>query len=323
MDDSLENMILVTGATGQIGSDLVPALQKRYGMERIISCGRNLPRSPMGRFEILDVTDRQSVLNTVSRHGVTTIYHLAGILSAKGERHPEDCWQVNIHGLRNILEAARVCRCRVFWPSSIAAFGPRTPKQNTPQEAVLDPVTLYGITKATGEYLCQYYFLRHGVDVRSLRFPGIISYRTHPGGGTTDYAVEIFHEALAQSRYHCFVRSDTRLPMLYMPDALDSIFLLMKSDPACITVRTSYNVTGISFTVLQLAEEIRKHLPDFEIFFQPDDRQQIADSWPSVIDDSQARLDWGWRPSHDLAGLVKDMLSHLARRKARKGKKNE
>ncbi|NLV24813.1 MAG: NAD-dependent epimerase/dehydratase family protein [Deltaproteobacteria bacterium] len=312
MPDS-EYKILVTGARGQIGADLVPALNRRYGMERVLSCGRHSPTTAVGRFEILDVTDFQALVHAVSRHGITTIYHLAGILSAKGEKNPEACWQINLNGLRNILEVARLHRCRVFWPSSIAVFGPRTPKRNTPQETVLDPVTLYGITKAAGEYLCQYYCSHHGVDVRSLRFPGIISHRAQPGGGTTDYAVEIFHEALAKSRYQCFVRSDTTLPMLYMPDALDAVFLLMDAAPSRIRVRTSYNVTGLSFTALQLAEEIRKHLPGFQAVFQPDERQGIADSWPSSIDDSPARRDWGWKPSHDLAAIVTDMLGHLGK----------
>ena len=316
-------MILVTGATGQVGTDLVPALQKWHGEEKIISCGRNVPPHPMGKFLVLDVTDRQALFQAVEQYRITTIYHLAGILSARGEKNPEACWDINLNGLRNVLQAAFIHRTRVFWPSSIAVFGPTTPKKNTPQQTVLDPVTLYGITKAAGEYLCQYYFLRYGVDVRSLRLPGIIGYRALPGGGTTDFAVEIFHDALDKGSYRCFVRPDTCLPMLYMPDALNAIFRLMGADPSAITVRTAYNVTGVSFTALQLAQEIGRHLPAFQPVFEPDERQRIADSWPSVIDDYQARRDWKWQPSYDLASMVADMLAHLKIRCGDKGPKNE
>jgi nucleoside-diphosphate-sugar epimerase len=266
------------------------------------------------------VTDSQRLENIIERYQVDTIYHLAGILSATGEQHPQLCWKVNIDGLRNVLEAAKSHQMRVFWPSSIAVFGSNTPKVNTPQITIKEPATIYGITKVTGELLCQYYAHRFGVDVRSLRLPGIISYRTSPGGGTTDFAVEIFSEAINKGLYTCFVRPDTRLPMIYMPDAIKAILDLMEAQTAAITIRSSYNLAAVSFSVAELVSEIQKHHPDFTCQYHPDFRQAIADSWPSVIDDTQARTDWGWQHCYDLRTIVSDMLEHLSHQLGKGGK---
>ena len=307
--------ILVTGSRGQVGSDLVTALRQRFSEAQIIASGRREISSTADNgflYEVLDVTDRNRLETIIKQYQVDTIYHLAGVLSAKGEQNPQLCWNVNVNGLRNILEAAQSYRLKVFCPSSIAVFGATTPKFQTPQITIKNPATIYGITKVTGELLCQYYADRFGVDVRSLRFPGIISYQTSPGGGTTDFAVEIFSEAINQGYYTCFVRPDTRLPMIYMPDAIAAIFQLMEAEPTAITVRSSYNLAAISFSAAELVAEIQKHLPNFTCDYQPDFRQAIADSWPSVIDDSQARTDWGWQHSYDLAAIVADMLQHLS-----------
>ena len=242
------------------------------------------------------------------------------MLSAKGERYPQLCWNVNVNGLRNVLEEAKSYQLQVFWPSSIAVFGANTPKLNTPQTTIKEPSTIYGITKVTGELLCQYYAHQFGVDVRSLRLPGIISYSTSPGGGTTDFAVEIFSEAIKKGSYTCFVRPETRLPMIYMPDVIKAILDLMQAQPTVITVRSSYNLAAVSFSAAELVAEIQNHLPDFTCHYQPDFRQAIADSWPSVIDDAQARTDWGWQHSYDLRAIVADMLEHFSHKSA-KGEK--
>ena len=309
------NTILVTGARGQIGSDFVPILRQRSGFNQVIETGRQTILSsekiPLP-YETLDVTNPQRLEELIEKYQVSIIYHLAGILSAKGERHRQLCWDVNINGLKNVLEAAKTYNLQVFWPSSIAVFGATTPKLNTPQIAIAEPNTIYGITKLTGELLCKYYAEHFGVDVRSLRFPGIISYRHAPGGGTTDFAVEIFAEAIAKGCYTCFVRPETRLPMMYMPDAIAAIVDLMAAESSKIKVRSSYNIAAVSFSVAELVKEIQKHLPEFTCYYQPDFRQAIADSWPKVIDDSQARKDWGWQHRYDLAALVKDMLEHLS-----------
>ena len=309
--------ILVTGARGQIGRDLVPILRQRYGCNQVIETGRQtiLSRDNIQLpYEVLDVTDSQRLENLIARYQVGSIYHLAGILSAKGEQHRQLCWDVNINGLKNVLEAAKTYNLQVFWPSSIAVFGATTPKFNTPQITIAEPTTIYGITKLTGELLCKYYADHFGVDVRSLRFPGIISHRHAPGGGTTDFAVEMFFEAIKNGCYTCFVRQDTRLPMMYMPDAIAAIVDLMAAESSKITVRSSYNIAAVSFSVAELVTEIQKYLPDFTCDYQPDWRQAIADSWPKVIDDSQARKDWGWQHRYDLAALVKDMLEQLSRK---------
>ena len=309
--------ILVTGARGQVGSDLVPILRQQYGFTQVIETGRQkilFPENIQLIYEVLDVTDPKRLEDLIEKYKVGIIYHLAGILSAKGEQNRQLCWDVNINGLKNVLEAAKTYHLQVFWPSSIAVFGATTPKLNTPQVTIAEPTTIYGITKLAGELLCKYYAENFGVDVRSLRFPGIISYRHPPGGGTTDYAVEIFYQAIAKGHYTSFVRPDTRLPMMYMPDAIAAILDLMEAESSKITVRSSYNIAAVSFSVAELVTEIQKHLPDFTCCYQPDFRQAIADSWPKVIDDSQARTDWGWQHRYNLAVLVKDMLEQISRK---------
>jgi nucleoside-diphosphate-sugar epimerase len=314
--------ILVTGSRGQIGSDLVAALRRPYGATRVIESARKA--SPYLEdnslpYEVLDVTDRKRLQEIVEQYQIDTIYHLAGLLSATGEQNPELCWNVNVNGLKHVLEAAKSYGIKVFWPSSIAVFGPHTPKLDTPQIAVEDPSTMYGITKVTGELLCDYYAHQFGVDVRSLRLPGIISYSTPPGGGTTDFAVEIFYAALKYGTYTCFVRPETRLPMMYMPDAIAAILHLMEADSASIKVRSSYNIAAVSFSAQELVAEIQRHLPDFTCCYVPDFRQAIADSWPCAIDDSKARADWGWKHSYDLPAIVADMLVKLEARMMRAG----
>lgn len=311
------NKILVTGSQGQLGSDLVIALRQKYGTAQVIESGRSPPKDDSAYstfYEILDVTNRHALWHIIEQQQIDTVYHLAGVLSAKGERNLEQCWNVNVNGLKNVLEAAKEHQLKVFFPSSIAVFGPHTPKFETPQITVTDPTTLYGITKVTGELLCQYYAQR-GVDVRSLRLPGIISYSTPPGGGTTDFAVEIFYAALQQGTYTCFVRPETRLPMMYMPDAIQAILKLMQADPAQIKIRSSYNIAAISFSAAELVAEIQKHLPSFTCDYAPDFRQAIADSWVSVVDDSQARTDWQWQHTYDLPAIVEDMLTQLMHRR--------
>ncbi|WP_017325125.1 NAD-dependent epimerase/dehydratase family protein [Synechococcus sp. PCC 7336] len=311
----MNERILVTGAKGQIGSDLAIALRDRYGAKQVIETSRRpLSASDANRlpYEVLDVTDKRRLQELVEQYRIETIYHLAGVLSAKGEQYPDRCWQVNIDGLRNVLEVAKTHRLKVFWPSSIAVFGPHSPKMGTPQFAIEDPSSLYGITKAAGEMLCRYSADRFGVDVRSLRLPGIISHRALPGGGTTDFAVEMFYDALKYGSYTCFVRPDTRLPMMYMPDAIAAILALMQANSTAIAVRSSYNVAAVSFSAVELVAEIQTHLPHFTCDYAPDFRQAIADSWPSVIDDSQARQDWGWQHCYDLPAIVADMLVHLS-----------
>ncbi|MDV2992809.1 MAG: putative epimerase/dehydratase [Chroococcidiopsis sp. SAG 2025] len=307
------NNILVTGSRGQLGSDLVVALQRRYGTTHVMESGRS-PRSQESKlfpYKVLDVTDSRRLEKIIKRHQIDTIYHLAGLLSAKGEQEPDRCWDININGLKNVLEVAKSERLKVFYPSSIAVFGAHTPKLDTPQITVTDPSTMYGITKVTGELLCQYYAQRFGVDVRSLRLPGIISYNAPPGGGTTDFAVEIFHAALQQGTYTCFLRPETRLPMMYASDAVRAILELMEADLSAIKVRTSYNVAAVSFSVAELVAEIQKHLPEFTCEYKPDFRQAIADSWVCTVDDSKARADWGWQHTYDLPAIVSDMLAKL------------
>lgn len=311
--------ILVTGATGQIGTELIPELRKKYGKESVLAAGHSKkPAEELlssGPFENLDVTDKLAVEKIVRMHNADTVYHLAGVLSAVGENNPELAWRVNMNGLHNVLEVAREQNVeRVFWPSSIAVFGPGVPRKNTPQETPLIPRTIYGVTKVAGELLCNYYFTRFGLDVRSVRYPGIISSETPPGGGTTDYAVEIFYKAIRTKRYTCFVRSDTVLPMLYMPDCIKGTINFMDADPSKIKVRTGYNMGGMDFTAEELAIEIRKHIPDLAVDYKPDFRQQIADSWPMSIDDSAARRDWGWKPFFDLHTMTRDMIEKLSRR---------
>jgi len=309
-------MILITGANGQIGVDLIKALVGHIGEDRIIASDLHITNShlpPGVRFEKVDVTDSRTLHELLADNSIECIYHLAGILSATGEKQPNLCWDVNVGGLRNILEEARLRQLRIFWPSSIAVFGPNTQKIDTPQTAIADPTTMYGITKVTGEQLCKYYAQRHGVDVRSLRFPGVVSYAAPPGGGTTDYAVDMFIQAVEHGSYDCFVTEETRLPMMYIPDAVQAILDLMSADDDRISIRTSYNVTAFSFSAGELADAIRQHLADFSCTFHPDFRQQIAETWPKSIDDSVARRDWHWAPRFDLQSMVQDMLTHVGR----------
>jgi len=311
--------ILVTGAFGQIGSELTMELRKRYGNDNVVALGhKTKPNEKIldsGPFGFADVTKKEAIEELVRKHDVDTIYHLAAVLSVAGERNPQLAWEVNVNGLYNILEIAREKRLvRVFWPSSIAVFGSETPRRNTLQETVLRPITIYGVTKVAGELLCDYYFRRFGVDVRGIRYPGIISSETPPGGGTTDYAVEIFYEAIKHRKYTCFVREDTVLPMMYMPDCVKATMQLMEADLSQLKHHSDFNLAGISFSAGQLAGEIRKHIPEFTCEYKPDFRQKIADSWPMSIDDSAARKEWGWKPNYDLATMTKDMLEKLSKR---------
>ncbi|RLC84528.1 MAG: L-threonine 3-dehydrogenase [Chloroflexi bacterium] len=315
------NKILVTGACGQIGSELTMALRQKYGNENVVATGHKTKPGPTlrdsGPFEFIDVTRRETVEEVVDRYNIGTIYHMAAILSAVGEQNPHLAWDVNINGLYNILEIARERELtRVFCPSSIAVFGPETPRDNTPQETVLRPTTMYGITKVAGELLCDYYFRRFGLDVRGVRYPGIISSETLPGGGTTDYAVEIFYEAIKHKRYTCFLREDTVLPMMYMPDCIRATIMLMEADLSRLKHHADFNLAAMSFCPAELVAEIKKHIPEFVCEYKPDFRQEIADSWPRTIDDSAAREEWGWEPQYDLAAMTADMLEKLGRKYA-------
>ena len=305
--------ILIIGANGQIGSELAEALVQRHGRDAVVTSDL----APKGRVaglahEALDCTDAGALTAVVERHAVTQVYHLAAALSARGEQHPMWAWDLNMKGLLNVLEIARSHQLeRVFWPSSIAAFGPSTPKHETPQKTVMDPGTVYGISKLAGEGWCAWYHQHHGVDVRSLRYPGLISWKTPPGGGTTDYAVEIFHAALREGRYTAFLREDQALPMMYMPDAIRATLELMDAPAASVRERTSYNLAGVSFTPAQIAAAIATRVPGFTMRSEPDFRQAIAQGWPSSIDDSAAREHWGWRPRYSLDTMVEDMVSNL------------
>ena len=309
----MDTRILIIGANGQIGTELTQALVRRHGPDAVVTSDLVPTGRVLGlRHEMLDVAEAGALTEVVSRHHISQIYLLAAALSARGEQHPKWAWDLNMKGLLNVLEIARTQQLqRVFWPSSIAAFGPSTPRDHTPQKAVMDPTTVYGISKLAGEGWCAWYHRRHGVDVRSLRYPGLISWSTPPGGGTTDYAVEIFHEALKHASYRCFLAPDTELPMMHMPDAIRATLELMEAPAASIRERGSYNLAGISFAPAQIAAEIARHIPALRVEYQPDFRQAIADSWPRSIDDSQARADWGWRPQYDLAAMVQDMLANL------------
>jgi nucleoside-diphosphate-sugar epimerase len=313
--------ILVTGAVGQIGSELTIELRRRYGGENVVATGhRTQPSEALcdgGPFEFVDVTRRESLEAVIERYRIDTVYHMAAVLSAVGEQKPLVAWDVNVNGLQNLLEIARHrSLMRLFCPSSIAVFGPEAPRENTPQETILRPTTMYGVTKVTGELLCDYYVRRFGVDARGVRYPGIISSETLPGGGTTDYAVAIFYEAIAKGRYTCFVRSDTVLPMMYMPDCIRGSIELMEADFDRLQHHADFNMAAMRFSAGQLAAEIKKHIPGFECEYQPDDRQAIADSWPRSLDDSAAREEWGWQPKYDLAAMTAEMLDSLRKRHA-------
>jgi nucleoside-diphosphate-sugar epimerase len=300
-------------------------LRKKHGKDNVVAAGHKRKPSEKlsetGPFEYVDTTNRENIEKVVKKHDIDMIYHLAAVLSAVGEENPQLAWRVNMDGLYNILEVSREHNVvKVFWPSSVAAFGPDAPRINTPQDAVLIPRSMYGVTKVSGELLCNYYFTRFGLDVRSVRYPGIISSETLPGGGTTDYAVEIFYEAVKKERYTCFVKKDTVLPMMYMPDCIKATVDLMKANATKIKIRTSYNVTGMSFSAGELVAEIKKYIPAFECEYKPDFRQKIADSWPMSLDDNAARRQWGWKPMYDLASMTKDMIEKLTKRLTEEGK---
>jgi nucleoside-diphosphate-sugar epimerase len=311
--------ILVTGAAGQIGSELTKELREKHGNDHVVALKHNKSLSKelenTGPSEQGDATDKKFIESLIKKYKIDTIYHLVGILSASGEKNPDTAWVVNINSLKNVLDLAKDMGLKqVFWPSSIAAFGQSSPRDNTPQATVMDPSTIYGITKYSGELLCNYYYNKYRVDVRSLRYPGLISYVTPPGGGTTDYAVEIFYEALENKKYVCFLREDTVLPMMYMSDAIKGTMQLMDADSSQIKIRTSYNFSAISFTPKEISEEIKKHIPDFICSYIPDRRQNIADTWPRTIDDAPARRDWGWKHEYDLPSMTKDMIVHIKKK---------
>ncbi len=309
--------ILVIGASGQIGVELTLALRKIYGNNNVIASDlreQNPLLEGTGPYVSLDVMNKEMLHVQVIRQNITQIYLLAAILSATGEKNPNLAWHLNMQGLLNVLDIAREENLhKVYWPSSIAVFGPTSPSVNCPQQTIIEPITVYGISKYAGEFWCNYYHHRYGVDVRSMRYPGLISYKSAPGGGTTDYAVEIFHEALAEKKYQCFLKEDTYLPMMYMPDAIKATIELMEAPADKISIRTSYNISGMSFSPKEIAAEIKKHIPEFEISYKEDYRQAIADSWPESIDDSVARKDWGWKEEYNLSSMVKDMLENVSK----------
>jgi nucleoside-diphosphate-sugar epimerase len=311
----IKEKILVIGASGQIGVELTMALRKIYGNASVIASDLR-EENPLlrgtGPYVSLDVMNKEMLHVQVIRQNVTQIYLLAAILSATGEKNPNLAWNLNMQGLLNVLDIAREENLqKVYWPSSIAVFGPTSPRKNCPQQTIIEPITVYGISKYAGEFWCNYYNKRFGVDVRSLRYPGLISYKSDPGGGTTDYAVEIYHDAIEDKKYTSFLKEDTYLPMMYMPDAIRATMELMEAPADKISIRTSYNISGISFSPAEIAASIKKHIPEFEIIYQPDYRQAIADSWPQSIDDAVARTDWGWKHEYDLEKITADMLKNL------------
>ena len=311
----VKEKILVIGASGQIGVELTLALRKMYGNTNVVASDlreENDLLKGSGPYVSLDVMNKEMLHVQVIRQNITQIYLLAAILSATGEKNPNLAWHLNMQGLLNVLDIAREEKLqKVYWPSSIAVFGPTSPKKYCPQQTIIEPITVYGISKYAGEFWCNYFHQRFGVDVRSLRYPGLISYKSAPGGGTTDYAVEIFHEALEEKKYECFLKEDTYLPMMYMPDAIRATIELMEAPADKISIRTSYNLSGMSFSPREIAAEIKKQIPEFSITYKPDYRQQIADSWPQSIDDSVARKDWGWKEEFNLGSMTRDMLENL------------
>ena len=311
--------ILVTGAVGQIGSELTLSLREKFGNDNVLATGRKTKPSETlldsGPFEYIDIVKKETVEKVIKEYDIDTVYNMAAILSAVGEDKPSLCWDVNINGMYNILDLAiQYDMTRVFVPSSIAVFGPKTPKENTPQETILKPTTMYGVTKVSGELLGDYYYEKFGLDVRGVRYPGIISSETLPGGGTTDYAVEIFYEAIKNKKYTCFLAKNTVLPMMYMPDCIKATIDLMDADIKKLEHHCDFNLTAMSFSAGELADEIKKHIPDFKCTYKPDFRQKIADSWPKSIDDTSAREEWGWKPKYDLHEMTRDMLEKLGKR---------
>jgi nucleoside-diphosphate-sugar epimerase len=311
--------ILVIGASGQIGVELTLALRKNYGSNAVIASDlreENELLKGTGPYVSLDVMNKEMLHVQVIRQGITQIYLLAAMLSATGEKNPGLAWHLNMQSLLNVLDIAREEKLnKVYWPSSIAVFGPTSPKQNCPQQTIIEPITVYGISKYAGEFWCNYYFNKYNVDVRSIRYPGLISYKSSPGGGTTDYAVEIFYGALEEKKYTCFLEPRTGLPMMYMPDAIRATIELMEAPAEEIKIRTSYNIAAMSFSPEEIAAEIKNHIPEFTMQYAPDYRQDIANSWPQSIDDSKARTDWAWKPDYDLKRMTKDMILNLSQSK--------
>jgi nucleoside-diphosphate-sugar epimerase len=301
--------ILVTGAFGLVGTDLIVELKKKFGKNSVIALShKTLTPGYEGIVEKGDVGNLVNLERVVKKYKITEVYHLAGLLSVGSEKNPQLAWQINLGGLKNVLDLGAKHQLKIFWPSSIAAFGPTTPKIKTPQHAILEPTTMYGVNKVSGELLCQYYFLKYGLDVRSLRYPGLIGYKAPPGDGTTEYSVHIFYAALKEKRYTCFLKEGTILPMMYINDAIAGTIKLMEADPKNLSVRMSYNFSAVSFAPEDLVQEIKKLVPEFTCDYQPDNRQKIADSWPKTINDSQARKDWDWKPEYNLSKMTKVML---------------
>ena len=308
------DIVLVTGAGGQLGTELTLTLREQFGTDQVIATDIRPLSGELtaGPTAVLDVMDQDAFTELVAKHKVTQIYHLAAILSARGEQNPQLAWQLNMDSLLTVLGLARDYNLhKVYWPSSIAVFGTNTPMDNTPQDTIMDPTTVYGISKLAGERWCEYYHLKHGVDVRSLRYPGLIGWKTLPGGGTTDYAVDIYHQALKQGAYTCFLKEDAYLPMMYMPDAISATLQLMNADPDKVKVRSSYNVGALSFSPKEITQSIQAVIPDFTINYEPDYRQAIADSWPNAVDDQAARTDWGWSHAYTLDKMTEDILTNL------------
>ncbi len=313
----MANKTLIIGATGQIGTELYLTLVEKHGRENVIASDiRSTDNSAFAKakFEMLDVLDSDQLLKIVQKHDIKEVYLLAALLSATAEKKPDFAWKLNMEGLFNVLNLAKdKIIDKIFWPSSIAVFGPNTPSDNTPQETIMQPTTVYGISKLAGEQWCQYYFEQYGVDVRSIRYPGLIGYKSAPGGGTTDYDVDIFHKAISESKYTCFLEQDMALPMMYMPDAIKATIQLMEAAKEKVKVRNSYNLAGISFTPDQISTEITKHIPEFKISYEIDFRNKIAKSWPNSIDDTFAQKDWGWKQAYSLESMVTDMLNNLGK----------
>ncbi|WP_438978285.1 NAD-dependent epimerase/dehydratase family protein [Polaribacter sp.] len=311
----MNTTILVLGASGQIGTELTQKLREVYGETNVIASDireGNAEMMASGPFEIIDATCKETILSVVQKYNVNQVYLLAAMLSATAEKFPQKAWDLNMSSLLAVLDLAKEKHIQqVYWPSSIAVFGSSTPKNNTPQQTIMEPSTVYGISKISGEFWCNYYHQKYGVDVRSIRYPGIISWKTKPGGGTTDYAVDIYFKAIEDKKYECFLSENTRLPMMYMPDAVNATIQLMQEKSENIKIRTSYNLSAIDFTPKEIAAEIQKHLPDFQITYKPDFRQAIADSWPSSINDDHARKDWNWKHNFDLETMTKDILKNL------------
>lgn len=310
--------ILVIGSAGQIGSELTLALRKNYGEDNVFATDiKQAPKDVVegGPFQILDVMNEKNLIHFVIRNKITQVYHLAAVLSGNAEKLPLQAWDINMRSVLNVLDLGReIGLKKIFWPSSIAVFGPTTPRVNTPQLTVMEPSTVYGISKQAGERWCEYYYNKYGLDVRSIRYPGLISYKTEAGGGTTDYAVEIFFDAVKDKKYECFLKEDASLPMMFMPDAIESTIKLMEADADKLTIRSSYNLGGISFNPAEIAAEVKKHIPDFKMTYKPDFRQKIAESWPASIDDSVARKDWDCKYEYDLAKMTKVMLEEVGKK---------